>query len=351
LFPLQALDQIVTLFHQWAPRKNLKETAWTLWWNHENVETKAVREYIEPVSAGIDAAFERARSLFDGNGNLTAEGKREVDRFVTKRLSSSAFLWMRRRIGQSSNDLTVRDLGVSAFRMVAGEDVPDSDADVDVMEFASGYDEARDFWFDGDDLGEDLSLRPVAHVLRGVLATPFLERAQKATDEELEAARNDTQLFFAFFMYVGEDWARLHSRWKSGLPFLGKIAETLMSNSLAQCFITLLMIGIKSDASTTQDFETLRPVAMDWVATGPKVSPAVLVLRAGISDLRQLLSGKTVRTLVAHTELRPAYRREVATVCSNHRIEIDQLIESHPKEFAALQSTDTKFSRIIMGGK
>lgn len=353
-FPREALDQLTALLGREKSRRSLRETAWSMWWDHEDVETVAARKFLEEAARGLDGAIQKAQQFFDRRGNLTDEGAHELDRFVAMRFPEGPMAWMRQRVSRASSPQTARDLGKAMVRVVTSDPTPDNGSDIDVIEFAAGRDQMKTFQVNGELLwGDEYSFHPAVQLMKNFLATPLLVRTLKASDAELEAARDDAQLFLTAFMYLGNDWARLHVRWQSGLPVAGKAAEHLLKNSMTQAFATLVFACLRSDPSTRDDLETLRPLAHDWVATGPKISPVVKILREKIEDreMRLLLSPKSIRGLVDDPTRRPSHRREVAIKCREHRGEIDRLMLEHPHEFAALASTDTEFSRIIMGRK
>ena len=213
------------------------------------------------------------------------------------------------------------------------------------FEQAIGLDRARNYTFSGQSAWPPAgSMLDSLLWMAKMLAVPFA--ADEMTDEELDAARLDTQQFLGLFANMELPMRKLFGRWGPGFTFIGHLAKWMLSSPGNQAMAVLLFHRLRTEPAFQPGMEELRPTANEW--TGH---------RRFWESLEQMSRDiPALGRVVTYPRLRAAMRSEagqrqlaqvIHEVRTDHGDEIDRYIADHPEltfprqdESAAVSSDD-----------
>lgn len=309
-------------------RFDLKEVAWTMWWEGLDVPGRRARAYL---SKAVESFVSEWSELVDEHGHLTPKAEDFLDRAGDPdvRIDSMPMRWARRRVGTDNFDWFLSLL----LAVVAGRTAELSLEDLHLIERGMGIDKARTDvlapigkpWLDGD-IREDFDNI-------GWLANPGAIAAALAevSDDELRQLRDKTKLFCSFVSNLGRIVRDTNDRWAFGFGAFGAIFDDMLSRPAGQALVLLLVMrvvqagfgpGLDQNVAHAPDAQQAR-LMHDALMALREAVPAV----AGAFPVRWLGNAMSDPSYNPRIQERIAKLREDDDV----RAQIDAFFEAHPQ--------------------
>ncbi|MGA2835071.1 MAG: hypothetical protein ABSF84_00600 [Acidimicrobiales bacterium] len=342
-YPPGAGDRLDQVLKVRQSDRRFGEAAWKIWWQGSGSPSDA-RPLLDKTASNVNKIIAKVRSYLDDSGALTDAGEDLLEQSSSANLRGAPLGWLRKRLAFETGGTDAFEGALLVImRVIRGDEITDDDART--FEQAIGLDRARNYTFSGQSAWPPAgSMLDSLLWMAKMLAVPFA--ADEMTDEELDAARLDTQQFLGLFANMELPMRKLFGRWGPGFTFIGHLAKWMLSSPGNQAMAVLLFHRLRTEPAFQPGMEELRPTANEW--TGH---------RRFWESLEQMSRDiPALGRVVTYPRLRAAMRSEagqrqlaqvIHEVRTDHGDEIDRYIADHPEltfprqdESAAVSSDD-----------
>lgn len=217
-------------------QRNLGTVVWAMWWRGLTRPELAARARLTAFARKL---IEIERRLVSVEGNLTEEAEAKHDRAGTPRLSKP-LRQMRRRVGADRFDEVVQAL----LYVAAGQAPTLGPETLGQLEHAMGMDRARTDvlgsiggpWLDGDVRQDMVAIGELAS------ADGLLGSLEAATDEDLDAARDEVARFATGIADLAYGMRRTIDNWAYGIAGWGPGFEEMLVDADGQAYLVLIWL-------------------------------------------------------------------------------------------------------------
>ena len=305
------------------------ESAWTLWWEGNGSPIDA-RPLLDKTASSLDRTIAKMRAFLDRHGQLTDAGEEFLERSTDSNLNlrSSPLGWIGRRLGRSGPGRDAyENVMLILVRIIRGNEITEDDAQR--FERAIGIDEARTFSFSGGEAWPpDGSMLDSLVWMAKMLTVPFAP--VDISDDDLEAAKLDTQQFLGMFVDMNAPMRSIFGRWGPGFSFIGHLAKWMLSNPGNQAMAVLLFHRLRSEPMFQPGMEQLRPTAEEWKGHG-RAWEALQEIGEAVPALGKVITSKRLGAAMQSEDGQRQLEQAIAEVRADHAEEIDQYFADHPE--------------------
>lgn len=226
LYPAGTGQLVIDFCALGAADRRLAERAFQLWWEGMPVGMKLVRRMLEKVALGTAKTLAKFVSR-EGEPNERADTA--LQNVWKTDLDQQTLRWIRKRVGSGQFDLVLENF----LRLVGGGVARLSDDDLEEMDHALGFDQARRDvlagtgkpWLEGD-RREDFK-----NISRANDPALHLQMLEEATDVDLCLARDQLRSLATMMAALGSVVRDTAGRWTFGLGAHGAFMEEAESSA------------------------------------------------------------------------------------------------------------------------
>lgn len=305
-------------------QRNLGTVAWAMWWRGLTRPELVARKRLTVFAGKL---IEIERRLVSVEGNLTEEAEAVLDRAVTARLSKP-LRQMRRRVGADRFDEVVQAL----FYVAAGQAATLGPEALGQLEHAMGMDRARTDvlgsiggpWIDGDVRQDMVAIGKIAS------ADGFLGALEAASDEDLDAARDEVVRFATGIADLAYGMRRTIDNWAYGMAGWGTSFEEMLADADGQAYLVLIWLRCRQFGLGTG-----MQMVLDSIGTHRQLREQIdliLQLREAVPAVGAAVPRSWFKKILEDPSVQENINGAIAEVRKGHAEEIDAFFAERRRE-------------------